>query len=492
MKSMDRRRLLQLGGGMALTSAATPSWSATASRSDLRGDVAVLREAFTTLHPAIHRYNTPSQMTSRFDALETSWSAPGRFEDRLLALSRLTAAVRCGHTYPNPYNQTRAVLDRMFAGRRLVPFEFLWLDRTMVVTRDRSDDGLFTRGDAITAIDGVATHDLLARLMPLSRADGGADAKRVSNMQMRGDKEFETFDIHLPLVLPGLADRAAFTLQDGRVVHADLMTLAERQSTLPSATTDDAVNPWTRIRGEDGIVRVTCPTWAVYNASWDWRGWLATMMEDLVSDDARGLILDLRGNEGGLSECGDIILSRLIRTETEGPRARRFVRYRSVPPHLNAYLDTWDRSFRDWGDQAVGPDDQGFYRLVREGEAAAGVIRPEGRRYAGPVAVLCDATNSSATFGFAQTVKANGLATLIGPATGGTLQGTNGGYFFLRLPASGIEVDLPHTAIVPGVPQPDAPVQPDLIIGFTREDIALGRDPQMVAATAQILSASLR
>ncbi len=488
MKSLHRRRLLQLSAGLALTSAATPSWSRTASSADLRGDVAILREAFTALHPAIHRYNTPPEMAARFDALEASWTSPGRFEDRFLALSRLTAAVRCGHTYPNPYNQTRVVRDQMFAGRRLVPFEFIWLDGAMIVTRDRSAAKLFARGDAVVAIDGITTRDLLSRLMPLSRADGGADAKRISNMQMRGDKAFETFDIHLPLVLPGIAESAAFTLLDGRVVRADLMTLAERQSSLPAATTDDAANPWTRIMGDDGIVRVTCPTWAVYDAGWDWRAWLASTMDDLAGDAARGLILDLRGNEGGLSECGDIILSRLIRNETAGPRAQRFVRYRRVPPHLNAYLDTWDDGFRDWGDQAVGPDDNGLYRLVREDDATAGIIRPEGRRFDGPVAVLCDATNSSATFGFAQTVKASGVATLIGPATGGSLQGTNGGYFFLRLPASGLEVDLPHTSIVPGTSQPDAPVQPDLIIDFTREDIALGRDPQMVAATAHILS----
>ncbi len=489
MKFFDRRRLLQLGGGMAITAAATPSWGQAASSVDLQGDVAILREAFTAIHPAIHRYNTPVEMAARFDALEASWRSPGRFEDRLRALSCLTAAVRCGHTYPNPYNQTRAARDKMFAGRRLVPFEFLWLDGAMVVTRDRSAARQFARGDAIMAINGVATRDLLTRLMPLSRADGGADAKRVSNMQMRGDKEFETFDIHLPLILPGVAESADFALLDGRVVHADLMTLVERQSSLPFATTDDAANPWTRIKGDDGIVRVTCPTWAVYNATWDWRAWLASTMDDLVSEDARGLILDLRGNEGGLSECGDIILSRLIKTDTAGPRAQRFVRYRRVPPHLNAYLDTWDDDFRDWGDQAVGPDERGFYRLARAGDTAAGIIRPEGHRYAGPVTVLCDATNSSATFGFAQTIKANGLATLIGPATGGSLQGTNGGYFFLRLPASGIEVDLPHTAIVPGTPQPDAPVVPDVIVASTREDIVLDRDPQMAAATAHILSA---
>lgn len=486
MSHLSRRRLFQLSGGVALA-ASTPAHTRSASATDLKGDVAILREAYTTIHPAIHTYNSPAEMAARFDLLEVEWASQGSFEDRLLALSRLTAAVRCGHTYPNPYNQSSTVQTRMFEGRRLVPFEFLWLDGAMVVTRDRSATGLFSRGDAVVAIDRVTTSDILRQLMPLSRADGAADGKRVNNMEMRGQNRFETFDLHLPLLLRGMANAADFELSDGRLVRASLMTLAERQSTLPTATTDDAVNPWARTTGDDGIVRLTCPTWAVYDADWDWRGWLAATMDELTTTGARGLIVDLRGNEGGLSECGDIIASRLVTADTAGPRARRLVRYRRVPPALNPYLATWDNSFRDWGERAVGPDDRGFYRLTGEDDDTAGLVRPEGRRFSGPVMVLCDASNSSATFGFAQMVKDNRLATLIGPATGGTRRGVNGGYFFLRLPASGLEVDLPHTAIVPHSPQPDEPVQPDVVIGFTRADIAAGRDPQMAAATDRIL-----
>ena len=488
MTPLSRRRLLQLSGGLALA-AGSSAFAQSASVADLKGDVALLREAFTTIHPAIYSYNTPAGMAARFDLLEAEWASPGSFEDRLLSLSRLTAAVRCGHTYPNPWNQSQSVQASMFEGRRGVPFEFLWLDGAMVVTRDRSSAGLFSRGDAIIAINGVATSELLCRLMLLSRADGSADAKRVNNMEMRGDNRFEAFDLHLPLVLRGVSDEAAFTLQDGRTVRAGLLTLAERQSSMAAATNDDTMNPWTLATGDDGIVRLTCPTWALYDATWDWRGWLAATMDDLTANGARGLIIDLRGNEGGLSACGDIIASRLISADIETPRGLKFVRYKRVDPALNPYLSTWDNSFRDWGERAVGPNDQGFYRLTDEDDTTSGIVRPAGRRFRGPVIVLCDASNSSATFGFAQMVKDNGLATLVGPATGGTRRGVNGGYFFMRLPASGLEVDLPHTAIVPRTPQPDEPVQPDLVIGFSRADIAAGRDPQMAAAIARILSA---
>jgi hypothetical protein len=73
------------------------------------------------------------------------------------------------------------------------------------------------------------------------------------------------------------------------------------------------------------------------------------------------------------------------------------------------------------------------------------------------VAVLCDASNSSATFGFKQTCMDKVLATLVGQTAGGNRRGINGGAFvFLKLPASRLEVDLPLIASFPATPQPDA------------------------------------
>ena len=105
------------------------------------------------------------------------------------------------------------------------------------------------------------------------------------------------------------------------------------------------------------------------------------------------------------------------------------------------------------------------------------------------MAVLCDASNSSATFGFDQTCKDNGLATLIGQTTGGNRRGINGGaFFFLKLPASQLETDLPLIASFPTTPQPDAAIEPDIAVATTAQDIAVGRDPQMQAATKLLLS----
>jgi hypothetical protein len=151
---------------------------------------------------------------------------------------------------------------------------------------------------------------------------------------------------------------------------------------------------------------------------------------------------------------------------------------------LNKYLDTWDRSFRDWGADAVD-DQDGFFRLadVNDGDESTLVLRQRGPRFTGKVVVLMDASNSSATFQFEETVKRCGLATLIGQPAGGNLRGINGGaFFFLRLPKSGIEVDLPLIGRFPTVKQPDGTLTPHVYIQRHPRDLVQGTDPELTAA----------
>jgi hypothetical protein len=484
MSLLNRRHFLQLSAGLVLSSAA-PAW-ADGDAADWSGDVAILRQTWEAMHPGLYRYNTPHEITARLDGLADAWRAPGAFRERFLALTRVTASIRCGHTYPSPYNGSDAMVAALYPDRSLVPFRFRWIDGAMVVTQDHSADQTLPRGSVITAVDGVSTRDLLARLIPLARADGHNDPKRVNLMEVRGEDRFETFDIHLPLILP-LKDTAAFTLTDGRVVRAGLLTLDERRALLPaSAEPSGDANPWTLEKRPDGVQVLTMPGWALYESSFGWEAWLGRVMDDLTGDGARGLIVDLRGNEGGL-DCGNVILSRLIDRDLALSRNQRWTRYRSAPEAVRPYLHTWDRSFLDWGDQAQPSAERpGYYRLTRYDDEDGGtVLRPAATRYAGPVAVLCDASNSSATFGFAQTVQDSGVATLIGQPTGGNRRGINGGaFFFLKLPASGLEVDLPLIASFPSMPQPDAAILPDIAVPTTAADIAANLDPQMGAALA--------
>jgi C-terminal processing protease CtpA/Prc len=101
----------------------------------------------------------------------------------------------------------------------------------------------------------------------------------------------------------------------------------------------------------------------------------------------------------------------------------------------------------------------------------------------GKVVVLTGPQNSSATFQFASTIKANRLARLVGEATGGNQRGINGGaYFFLRLPASGLEADLPLIGYYPRAAKPDAGIEPNVAVAPTLADFVARRDTVLTAA----------
>ena len=88
---------------------------------------------------------------------------------------------------------------------------------------------------------------------------------------------------------------------------------------------------------------------------------------------------------------------------------------------------------------------------------------------------------------FGQTIKENRLATIVGQTSGGNQRGINGGaFFFLRLPGSGLEVDLPLIGRFPTTPQPDAGVEPDIAVRPTAAAIAEGRDLEMAAVMAAL------
>ena len=111
----------------------------------------------------------------------------------------------------------------------------------------------------------------------------------------------------------------------------------------------------------------------------------------------------------------------------------------------------------------------------------------KGPRLTLPVAILTSAVNSSATFQFAQRAQRNGLAKLYGGTTGGNRRGINGGcFFFVRLPASGLEFDLPLVGYFPAGRQPDAGLAPDIAVAPTLADITNNRDPVLARTIADI------
>lgn len=482
---MKRRTFLQsgsaalLGGGLSAR-----SWAADAlGRQDLAGDVAILREAMK-LHPGLYRYQSPQMFEGRVQRFAAEFGQAPDLAGRYLALAKLTAAIRCGHSYGNFFNQKKAVAAELFDRPTRLPFHFVWVDRAMVVTGDAL--GSLPRGTRVIALNGEEPAVLRDRLLGLVRSDGHNDAKRISLLEVRGDDRIETFDVFQGLLAPpSKGEHRLSVIEPGgrrRELSLPAIGLKARQASMAAPEDNGDAPLWQWAMRPDGIAVLTMPGWAIWDSKWDWKGWLSERLDSLSS--AKGLIVDLRDNEGG-ADCGDPILARMVDRTWTPPALQQRLRFRSTPAALDPYLDTWDQSFRTLGEKAT-PLPGGFF--LRPGGEDALSIAPAGKRLPVPVAVLISPVNSSAAFQFAQNLRAIGGGKLYGRPTGGNLRGINGGcFFFVRLPASGLEFDLPLVGYYPERQQPDAGLQPDVFVAPTIADIAAGRDPVLERAAGDLV-----
>ena len=460
---------------------------------DLQADVAILRRAYETLHPGLYRYNTPVQIDAAFRALEVEFQQDRRLAEAYLAFSVLAAKVKCGHTYANFFNQSSAVQAALFQGPR-IPFYFRWLGDRMIVTRSFANDPRIRAGTEVLTLNGVPVAEILARLMTVARADGNNDAKRVAYLQVDGTSRYEAFDIYWPLFFPSTSPVVTLRVRDFeasgvQTIQVPAVTYADRLAAVAASTASGTAADaplWELRLLDDRVGYLRMPNWVLYNSKWNWQASLDETFATLLNRGATDLVIDLRGNEGG-SDVGDVIVSHLIAAPVPRQAVTRLVRYRAVPDDLMPYLDTWDPSFKNWGSAAIDSTDR-FYRLRRDADDdPGGVIAPALPRFTGRLWVLVSATNSSATFEFAQTVRQNHLGTLVGQPTGGNQRGINGGaFFFLRLPHSGLELDLPLIGQFPDGDRPDAGLQPDIVVVPTVNDIASGRDPELEAVRARL------
>lgn len=483
--TLSRRGLLASG----LLAATLPSTSDAAlqdrfSPGMVAGDLAILRDAYEALHPGLTRYLPPGGFAARAAAVAAWARTPRSPGEVYLALARLTAQVRCGHSFPNPTNQARSIRQEILGRPDRVPFCAIWINGRLVVT-DPLASGL-PRGAVVERIDGADVEGLGRAMLPLTRADGSNDGKRRRQLDLtRGDR-WAAFDVYRPLLSPvggqGGALRIEVRAPGGGRLMREAAPLAE--GARGAGVSEDPQAGWRFEIGADGVGRLTMPDWSLYRTEWDWRSFLDASVDALIDAGARGLVVDLRENEGGL-DCGDVLLARLVERPVEDDGYRRLVRFRETPSMLRPYLDTWDRSFDALGADAVPePGMPGFLNL---GAAESRRIEPRGRRFTGRVAVLISETCSSATYQFAGLVQRLRAATLIGRETGGNLRGINGGaFFFVRLPETGFEVDLPLIGYYPPTPQPDQGVRPDITVRRSVADVVAGRDREMESAVALV------
>jgi len=209
----------------------------------------------------------------------------------------------------------------------------------------------------------------------------------------------------------------------------------------------------------------------------DWKKFHSNAFKEFDKAKATKLIIDIRGNERGADEVLAALQKYLLKENCITTNYVMRVRYSIVPSDLKPYLFTWDESVFDFSGRVTKNADNSFSFLSANEKAAT--YKGSKKAFKSKIYLLVNASNSSATFYMDKLFKECAIGQLAGETTGGSKKGINGwNIFFLKLPHSRIEVDIPIFGQF-NDNEPDEGIRPDIFLPRTIDDLKSEMDGQL-------------
>ncbi len=449
---------------------------------ELLKDFEVLKGVLLNYHPGLYRFQDSLTVEKLFTTLKQQLKSDLSLSEAYLLLSKFTANLKCGHTFCSFYNQSGSTKDSLFNKKDKVPFTFFLFNKKMFIEKNVSDHEELKQGTEVLEINNVPVAFIIDTLIQYVKGDGNNNQKRLNDLNLSGLGKFEAFDIYYPLLFPPTNNSYSlkikpsdqtniFTTNVNSVSRSERFTLIESKYGKQPSTLDDLWS-FKILNNETGYLKIG--TFVTNKLTLDWKKFLNSAFNELDEKNIQNLIIDIRGNEGGDDEVNLLLGKKLAKKQIEFPAFKELLRYENVSDEFRPYLNTWDKNFYNRKGQLIKLEN-GFYTWRKD--RGNSIIKQNSKAFKGNTYLLVDAANSSATFFLTAGLQQNKIATIVGSETGGNLKGTNGGQlFFLWLPNSKIEIDIPLIGYYPLTEQPDKGINPDIEIQLNISDILSNKD----------------
>lgn len=456
------------------------------SSQQIKEDVKVLGEVIQYIHPNIYRYRDSVLLGQDLLEFESKLLKNPNIVNVYKEVSKFMALVKCSHAFTNPWNQGPDIKRALFYQPDKVPFTFTRIGKHLFLDKNASESPALKKGMQLLKINNISTEDVMSKLSKYVTSDGNNDTKKLQRLLVTGEEKFALFDIFYPLEY-GSHKSFKLLLQDPVSKETSEVTVAAMSKTKRTKILLERYGQlnvnfedgWKFSVVDDTIGLLSINSFAVQEKDFDWEGFLERSFKELKTKTVPNLIIDIRGNEGGQEDVAKYILGKIVQKPLAVPAMNASVRYEVIPEDLKQYIATWDKFPYNFKGKYVKKEN-GRYHLKPKYTLKAQTFKPYKDGFRGKVFLITDASNSSATHLMASYASLIDGVTLVGEETGGNVQGLNAGYiFFLRLPNSRVEVDVPVMSMqvpLPGIGDRDGGIQPDMPISKEPIDFLTGED----------------
>ncbi|QMU28633.1 S41 family peptidase [Adhaeribacter radiodurans] len=463
--------------GMSQPNSSTPTAAESNQQftpAQLQADLKVMRTILEESHPGFYRYTPKARFDVLFDSIHQTLNRPMTQQEFYVAATPLIVALKDGHVkympHERPHWQYYYNLDKLF------PLDLYFPGKEAYLVRNNAGSDNIPLGSEIIAINGEPIKNLIDKLLPtVYFADGNSQAVKYLSLTKFFPFYYGTY--------VGGSGTYEITYREKNNPEVKTVSIpAIDLATIQKLEKEDQPAPRLPMRlqyKENSTAILTIDNFNVYKDQMDVKKFYRDTFWQLNAKNIQNLIIDVRGNEGGIDKWGALLYSYLsdkpfrYYDEIRVAQKKKFSfteHIAWVPKMFPVYRRFLIRKSKD------GMYTFPFKKLLK-------TQKPQSHPFKGDVYILTDGYSFSVTSEFAAIAHSNNRATFIGRETGGGYYGNTSGFFVVAvLPNTKIELATPqwgYYMAVEDYPYPDRGILPDHEVIPTIEDILQKHDADL-------------
>jgi C-terminal processing protease CtpA/Prc len=447
----------------------------------MRQDLDLLMAALEEAHGGLYRYSTKAEVDRGFAAARAKAGQPLTLLAFAGTVSEALAGVRDGHMRLELDDATNAALQ----AAPLLPLRVAHEAGRIVVTHnDTTADDTIRPGMELLSVNGRPVREITALILAKLSGDGFIETGKASRMARAFAQNYWWFVDQSSRFLVTARATGGVTVTatlDGvttadRAKQSDPLNLPMNGGTAKLGESNDAVHLRFPQGDDVGVLRVRTFDGETFPSSLD------AAFRTLREKGASALILDLRGNGGGVDQYGALLVSHFV------PKPFRYFRHIKVTTVRPSFATWKPATFESLKDGTEPAPDGGFLVLPKLHPGVAEQA-PSPSPFLGKVAVLIDGGTFSTSADVCAQLRSLTKAVFVGEETGGASDGnTSGLNAQIVLPHSGLKLKIQMYGYWNAVSgnRVGRGTLPDVTALPTVEDVLSGSDSALSRALALV------